>query len=240
MASGAFVAAGLLLLSEGEVRVGVGTIVFFGCCFGVFAWQIVAARRSARALATRGRVEGIGGVRLVARRGRAFAGAAVCLVVGVTFAWQFAPQGWWPAAVGWVIAALGVGLGAALLRQGRVGGQWLALTPLGLERGLPRARYLVPWDDIAAVELGELYGNTAVLVALRRVDRTIASVEPAGARGWAATELGNSVNLLGAHVVILTEVFGIEGVWLARALQQYATEPERRRELAPMAAIADV
>lgn len=226
--SAGFVAIGLLATALGNLRVGIPTLVMFGSALFVFVSARVGRARTARALEAAGSIEAIGGVRMTELRSRKFGIAAMCVVIGVAFAWEFAPQGWWPASLGWLIAGVGVVVaGITAVRAP----SWVQLNPTGIEFGSASVRYVVPWDDLAAVKVGEFNRVPLVFLQLRDVAGLAASVDPPEGRAKLLARMASSEGMLGFPLVIQPAAFGVEGAWLARALVQYATEPGRRREL---------
>lgn len=227
-ASAVFVAIGLLATVTGNLRVGIPTLVMFGSALFIFVSARAGRARTARALAAEGSVEAIGGVRMTELRSRKFGIAAMCVAIGVAFSWEFAPQGWWPAALGWLIAGVGVVVAAITAVRAP---SWVQLNSAGIEFGSASVRYVVPWDDLAAVKVGELNRVPMVFLQLRDVAGLAASVEPPEARAKLLARMASSEGMLGFPLVIQPVAFGVEGGWLARALVQYATEPGRRGEL---------
>ncbi len=227
--SAVFVAMGLLATVMGNLRVGVPSIVLFGSALFVFVSARVGRARTVRALEAAGTIEAIGGVRMTELRSRKLGMAAMCVAIGVTFSWQFAPQGWWPASLGWLITVAGGALAVVTVVRAP---SWVQLNPTGIEFGSAAMRYVVRWDHLAAVKVGEFNRVPMVFLALRDVAGLAASVQPAEARSKLLAGMASSEGMFGFPLVIQPAAFGVEGGWLARALAQYAAEPGRRAELA--------
>jgi len=232
--SAGFVAIGLLATAIGNLRVGIPTMVIFGSALFVFVSARARRARTERALAAEGQVQATGGVRMTELRARKFGTAAMCIAIGVAFAREFAPRGWWPASLGWLIAGAGGVL--AVITAVRAP-SWVQLNPTGIEFGSATVRYVVPWDDLAGVTVGEFNRVPMVFLRLRDVAGLAASVAPPTARAKLIARMASSEGMLGFPLVIQPAAFGVEGAWLARALAQYAAEPGRRGELVERAGI---
>lgn len=232
LASAVLTAMGVFLLAKGNLKIGLSTTVMFGLAFAVFGHRAWSAAATARAFATDAKVSGLGGVRIRASRVRPAIAAVGCLAVGVTFSWAFADQGPWPAALGWLIAGFGLVVGVALIVRGPEAMPWIQLAAEGLQMGNPKARYTVPWDDIVGAQLGEVGRAPAVFIALRGLDGTLATVEPAERRASTAQAFSTSVAWVGFPIMVQPAAFGVEPAFFLRAIQQYVTDPGSRAELA--------
>lgn len=226
--SALFVLCGLVAVAVGNLRLGLPTILMFGAAFALFSRQMLARQRTRRALDSPATLQGIGGLRILAPRARKLWIACALLAIGVAFAWGFAPRGWWPAALGWLIAGFGVAVGGFTLVTAP---PWMLLRPEGIEFGSAKAVYIVPWDDIIGVQLGEFNRHTMIFLTLRDLRGTIASVQPPGQAAAFGRAMADSQAMMGFPLVILPDAFELEPAWLLRALTDYVTEPARRAEL---------
>ncbi len=223
----------LFLTLTGSLREGVPALIFASSCLIVFVARIRAAARTRAALATSGSVCGVGGAKLRASRTRAMLASGMFVAIGVSFSWEFAPQGVWPAAIGWVSVAFGLTGWAMGLARGKDGGAWIMLSPTGLAMGNRKGSYTVPWDDIAGARIGEFYRQPYVFLEVPNLARTLASVDPPSVRDATARSFSTSAGMTGFPIAVQPSLFGVEPVWFVRAVKRYATEPEARAELTP-------
>jgi hypothetical protein len=131
--------------------------------------------------------------------------------------------------LGWVIAALGGGFVGAialgLLPRGS-----LQFDPDGMtiaERGVT---FKVPWDAISGISSMEYNDNPALLVWLH--DDALATAQPPSRPEKVAARLATNTGWLGAPIVVMTRLYGLDLPLLQQAMERYVTEVAARRELA--------
>lgn len=130
--------------------------------------------------------------------------------------------------LGLFLGAVGVaGLMLVLLRVLPVGS--LRLDPPGLTLGHRKYSLFVPWHAIASARAGEVQHNGAVLISL--IDPELIQVSPESFRAQAFESIGTSVAWFGAHLVIMTSVYGLDPVLVASAVERCAADPSARSAL---------
>lgn len=227
-----FTAAGAFLFVRGPDRsTALAVTAFFGTCAAVAVWNLVEKRGLARSSGAE-RVAIAGGVPIPMRRRRMALLGAGLLGLGTLMATAGRALG--PA---YVVASAAIALaGAALvaaLALGRAGRNYLVFEERGLRFGFRDGSLLVRWSDVRSAEPAMFNRNPVVLIGLapeaappeitatfperlaRRHEKSVAQV-----RAWH-----------GADVLIMPFHYGLDAVLLARAIEAYARDPERRAEL---------
>lgn len=174
------------------------------------------------------------GARFTLKRGRLlFLGTAMTLVgtLGVLDARRESQ---------WIVAAaaglfLAGGLALLLLNAaGFIGNQYLLFEPEGLRIGDRGGSFLIAWDNLARVEVGEYHRNPVVsfwfkdLEALGRTVRTTS-------KRWSQEKVLKGVHhgrkWLRCDWMLFTWHYGLDSVLLAKAVLTYIQDPEVREGL---------
>lgn len=212
---------------------GASSVVMFGGGAALFLHNLAELARIERHHGADVVVEAAA-VPIPERRGRLVLLAGWVLAMGVTFSWAFHAEGLLPTALGGLLILGGLGAFVAL-GTGLLGRGWLQFTPAGLVVQQRRERYLVPWDDIASLQLFAWQEVPQIAVGLHRLDNVLLSVEPPGRARALQRRLLQSMQWVGVPLVIVPSRYGLHAEWLHAALVQYTRDPSRRAELVPPA-----
>ena len=224
----AFCAIGaFLVLATPQWRAGVVALAVFGSGALLFAAVILRRRRARRFRALS--VSIVGRREFFAGEGAYFAGLSLGLIaVGAVVLFVADDTPWFVRGIGAALALVGLSL-LVLKASGVLARQFLRFEPGGIVFGLPRFRFRLPWDDISAVAAREFANNPLVLIVPR--DAAALEVEPAHARTRLYRYLRQNARL-GAPIVLMPSLFGLEVAPLLAALERYRGDPAARRELA--------
>lgn len=220
-----FVAAGLFILPR-DPNVGIVTLAFFGSCLAVFAAIIVRKLRVRRF--TGETIEVVGGVPIRPQRWRILLLGGWLLALGtilLVFAKDPPDLIWWLAAF---IAAVGASVMAGVL-TGRLPGGYLQFDPEGFTIANRQWRAVIPWDQIASVNEGELADNPILLISVH--DLAAVTITPPDAIANAAKTIARYEATYGANFMIMTTHYGIDLPVLTATIVRYATDPAARKEL---------
>lgn len=219
-------AGGALLVFSDEPRKALGPMVFFGGCTAIAAYFLAVKVRFARNDALPGQVTVAPG-RIPEARGRILAAGVGLTVVGAVlvttpgFSWLFT-------AAAAVIAVTGpvVLISAAL---GWIGSRWLAFEPEGLRVGDRHGSWLLHWDNVATIDIGEFNSNPLLWVGVHDAALAIASTEPPERQAHTSKQL--TVTGHRGVLSIMPLNFAMDAGLLARSIDTYARDPSRRAEL---------
>lgn len=219
-----FVALGLWV-SPGKPE-ALGLVAFFGAIAAVGLWNVVRKLRAAKLRPLS--VEVLGGVPL--RPSRLRMGLLGGGIFGVGLALLTVPNK--PiiilVCIAVMIAAGGFVLGAVLLGKLPVG--FLQFDEAGLTVGQRNAVFTIGWDNIAAVWPGELHDNATLFLNVH--DLGAVDVRPPEAKQQVIRSLLSSQAWVRAHVIVMTETYGLDLPLLVAAIEGYVREPESRARLA--------
>jgi hypothetical protein len=221
----AFVASGVLIWPRNR-NVAMTTILFFGVAAAVSATTVARKLGFAPTL----RRELPYGVPVRQSRVRSGALMGGVFVFGILL-YDFG-NGYGDVFRGFclVIAAVGF-VGIALLAAGRIPVGYLQFDPKGITVARRRYRVFLPWDSISHVGRGELYRNPVLLLTVR--DETEVQVEPASETERAVRDLRRDRGLLGANVMIMTSLYGLDLAYVSSELERFVKQPSARAALVP-------
>lgn len=130
--------------------------------------------------------------------------------------------------ISWFILLTGLAL-TALLILGKIPVGFLRFDSKHFVIGKRRHSICIDWDGLERVEPGDVSGNSAVFIWLKSPE-AIKTVPPTY-QAAAFKEINTTERWLGAHFVIITQMFGFSGPILAGALMRYKEHPNAREEL---------
>jgi hypothetical protein len=220
-----FVVIGVTAM-RGRSDVAVPTIAFFGVCGAMAASTIVRKRRFARLELLS--VEIVGGTPIRPSIAQTLTMAVTVLALGLVFlVFPVSP----PTEIV-ICAVIMVVVGGGLLiglvtRRLPVG--FLQFDPGGLTIGQRPWSFTIPWDSVAAIGSGEFNDNPVLLLSLRDPSELIAHPSEAHARIVKSLRLSRAT--VGAHVMIMTSLYGIDLPFLVTAIERYVADPEARKGL---------
>ncbi|MFN7975413.1 MAG: hypothetical protein U0166_24270 [Acidobacteriota bacterium] len=240
--SGAFVAAGILILVTGkDVRGAVATIAFFGTCLGIAIWG-VRQRLAGGRNATASSVSVAGSVPIRMKRGRLALMGLGLVALSTILLWAHINPS--PVYLGAIVLMGIAGLAVLILvAAGRGRDDYLVFEPGGLRIGRPQWQVLVPWDSLKDVSLGEIQRNPVVLILLADPDAVAATAlgsDPERARKALQKRFEQDAVWTGAHLALHPFRYGLDAALLAKALARYASDPGSRVELRPRPALPEV
>lgn len=226
LVSSAFTVAGVWMFTRGD-KEGLAIAAFFGLGTLVPVSSIVTKRRFVRNTRIGGDVEAAPG-RIPEDRHVLYATGGLMAVAGALMVATGGGMGPLFVACSVLICGAGVVLfaGTAI---GWLGDRWLAFEPEGLRIGSRRATYLVHWDNVAAIRLGELSNNAAVCLHLRDPSRAAATAGPAADR--VMKRFARNMRYTGFPILLLARHFALDAGLLARSLEGYVRDPARREAL---------
>jgi hypothetical protein len=207
--------------------------VFFGGCAAIAVWTIVR-KREMRASASALRVDVVGGVPIPMKRSTPAIMGASLVLVAATMLWGYRSM---PIHILLCCLVMG-GAGAALLvllALGRVGGGTLTFEPEGLRITNAKGAYLVHWSNVTSAHAAEYHRNPAVLLRVRDVAKLVESAtgpDVTAARASVAKAVQRNRTWAACDVFVSTFQYGIDPVLFAKAVVEYAGDPERRGQLA--------
>lgn len=214
------------LVFSSNSDLGIYCLVFFG--FGSIVAGLTVFRKIRESNFDGSSVDVIGGVAIRPSRPRLMVYAFGLSIFGAT------------------MAVFGTGM-PIFLRL--IGGGLLALgitmVILGLLKKLPAGfirfdvdrfvlgnrRYTIgiEWDNMARIEPGNIHNNSAVFVWLKSPQAI--HVEPSKSITSALKSISWTEQWYGAHLALITEIYGLPGPMVAAALTRYKSHPEAREEL---------
>lgn len=218
----AFTAVSALMWSGDPDRALVAG-AFFGLCTVVAATTVVRKLRNARLRPLRAAIAG--GVSIRPSRGRVLALATAVGGLGVVIAVFGSGFPWLMRAMGWSLVLVGAGLLAGVA-FGRIPAEYLRFDPQGITFGGRRFSTLVPWDRIARVAQGELHDNAVLLLWVDDPAAVIAT--PASHQQRAVGKLLSNEAWIGAHLMVMTGLYGFDLPLLAAAVEGYCRDPASR------------
>jgi hypothetical protein len=221
-----------LLLLTPDWRTAVVTLAFFGACAITLAILVARKRRGRRFRALRVSIEGSRDIPMAETQLLVLA-LGLVLLGGIMFFVGTAHPALFRA-LGALIALVGAAL-IGLRLSGLLRRQFLRFEPRGIVIGQRSFEFRLDWDNIRGIGTAELADNPMILLTAHAV--TDIEVTPSRAR----SRLYRSVRQnqwLGADVVIMPWLFGLEMAPLLAALVRYARDPAARQELAPRTASA--
>lgn len=238
-----FVGVSLWLVILGRGGTGpIAAMIFFGACAAVGAWMISSRRRILRQGEDRSlEVSVTGGVPIPVDRRRMVATSAGLVVFGLALAATGGPIGDEFVSACLVIAGFGALIGVLLVFGWRRGFA-LVFTPAGLRCETPKLAYLVAWDRVEAISLQSM-NNTPVIILCVDEPAALASAaevrrgDPGRVRAKLARSLEKSRRWFGGDLMISPSAYGLDPVFLLRALERYAGDPAARASLREKAAV---
>jgi len=230
LASGAFVAMGLLLLGR-DLKLAITTLTFFGACFAFALANYAQKRRFGRYRITRASI--VGGVRMRPSRIKTLLVALVTLAVGAVPLALDVPAPIHVRGAFWLIAVTAAGVViAVVLGKAPVG--FVQFDPPGITLGYRGYSMMVPWDSISGIAAGEAAHHPALFIFLN--DASKLEIMPRHAGPRAARGLATTRSWYGADLCPLPDQYGLDLPLLIPALERYLNEPARRAELGIRAA----
>jgi hypothetical protein len=225
-----FCALGIFILFR-DLRMGAGSLLFFGPCLAFAVQRIATKRRRDRFNATL--VSAIGGVELRMSTSRLALTGLFMLCPGVAmFVFDKVPLH--VQICGGVFLVAGA---AALLaaNTGVVSRRFLRFDPEGITLGEWRYSIQTGWDNVTNVAEFEYANNDCV--GFDVVDPDLVRVTPEGRHAKWMKGAGNNAALMGRQVIIMPAHFAVDAAPLAMALARYALDARARAELKPRPAL---
>jgi hypothetical protein len=219
--SGAFVAAGLFMMSRDPKRALVVTL-FFGLCEVVALGTVMRKFRNHRLRPLRATV--VEGVRIRKSRRRALLMGLALFVVGFV-SLVFGPK--MPSVVVacyCIMGAVGFVLLAGTL-AGKFPAGFLQFERDGLLVGAPSWVLTIPWRSVGAVHTGEMNDNPLLLLTVVRPE--LVTVSPASARAKALARMDSNLAWFGAHVTVMPSLYELDLPLLVKTIEGYLEGTER-------------
>jgi hypothetical protein len=222
------VAGALIFVTGNEPRFAIGVIAFSGGCL-IFSVVDLLSRLRARTDRSAENVEIVGGVPLRVSRSRWILGSGLGFVIGTVAVWGISPH--MPLLLTWggAFCVCVAGLFFVGTVSGQLLNQQITFRPEGLEVQFPRLWFTIPWDQITEVAEREYAGQLVV---------TLGIANPSSVRCESAAKfqkmLTTNQNWAGCDVLIFCSQFGVSSALLARAVQTYCKNPEKRASLVPV------
>lgn len=219
-----FVALGLWVMPSKPEAFGV--IAFFGACAAVGVWNVARKLRAAKLRPLS--VEVVGGTPL--RPSRLRLGLLGGGILGVGLALLTVPSV--PVVVLVCVAVMILAGGFVLLAVllGKLPVGFLQFDEEGLTVGQRNATFAIGWDNVAAVWPGEVHDNATLFLNVRDLEALV--VRPPEAKQQVIQSLLSSQAWVHAHVMVMTEMYGLDLPLLVAAIERYAQEPASRAALA--------
>lgn len=217
--SALFCITGVLLAIFRQSRTGAAAATFFGGCFLVGVWALRTKQK------TSGQASPVNlGQMYWTRKEPRYVAAAGLAVGGAVCGWASAelnPLLQWMA---YGCAVVGLGLGVLTLAN-VLPERYLQLTSEGLYMGSQRERFLLHWDNVASVTVGEIHGNPMVHVGIVDPEAVLATLSPVGSSPPRPQRLKKQMekNLVwfGCHLTIAPGPHGLTATDLLDAFTEH-------------------
>ncbi len=215
---------GLILLPR-EPRGAIFCIAFFGVCGAIALGNVLRKRRFQ--IFGPISVEVIGGVPIGPSKARIVTVGTISTVLGIVL-FVCRPSPVPLAACEGIMLLVGLVLivGVAL---GRLPTGYLRFDPSGLSFATRKGLYTFPWNSIERVEPGEYHGNPVLFIGLRSVEDAVA--HPPMSRQKLEARLASNLRWVGAHEMIMTNLYCIDLPALEAAVRRYVDFSQARAEL---------
>ena len=127
-----------------------------------------------------------------------------------------------------------------LYKTGRAGNDFLLFHPEGFDVGRARQGFRIAWTDIAQVRAGEISGNAATLLWFTDAAAVARSASDSSPQAFEklAKQFTACRKWQGCDWYVLTALYGLDAVLLAKAIERYRSDPGTHAELAPQKSLA--
>jgi hypothetical protein len=232
-----FTLAGTLMIFKSannrELIQGLACTVFFGICAIVFT-QTLWSRRQSRAHGANLSVTLQFGTVLKMGKTRTLLLACAFLVPGALFfLWGWQEPNWLIVGIGTLTALAGAVL-LALVVLGIAGTGTMAFEKDGLRIGDRGGSVLLAWDNIAGLRCGDFNQNQMVMILIKNAEwlsLTGKGTWKKWSREGILKEIGNCRAIWGCDWGIITGLYGVNAMLLAKAMATYVTDPQVRAGL---------
>ncbi len=228
-----FVGLGLWIAISGDVRLGLGCVLFFGGGLAVFSIQLADANREQASAQLDGTVRLPASVPLRDDPKRFIMGMGLIVLAGIGSIVVGSDRQPLLVPIGVLLLVVGVVVG--ILKSLGYMSSMIMFAPDGIHLIHKRQRYVIPFDQIVRAESAEWNGHLLVMLWPQSLEAVAETVTPSSRKEAILRAMTKSQEWMGAPLVIWPQRFALEGGLLLRALERYITEPSTRAELAPQA-----